>query len=128
MRVGQETRKERSQFGEAINDCQSPNTAGHVSVSTGWRWARRSWMRQRWRPQWPRPRRSRRPRSSMSRPRTTKSHRPRSKHWIWIWWTDRIRGFRPMVSNYSIVPIFNLRTRIYGLMVRTVTISLSITA
>lgn len=37
MRVGQETREERSQFGEAINDCQSPNAAGHVSVSTGWR-------------------------------------------------------------------------------------------
>ncbi|OAD57333.1 hypothetical protein WN48_02259 [Eufriesea mexicana] len=37
MRVGEETRKERSQFGEAVNDCRSPNTAGHVSVSTGWR-------------------------------------------------------------------------------------------
>ncbi|KAK1133458.1 hypothetical protein K0M31_011265 [Melipona bicolor] len=41
MRAGEETRKERSQFGEPVNDCQSPNAAGHVSVSSspapGWR-------------------------------------------------------------------------------------------
>lgn len=114
MRVGEETREEDSQLGEAVNDWRSPNTAGQVS--TGWRWARR----RRWRPPFlRRGRRSLRRRSSTSRQRTTRrSHRPRSTRWIWIWWTDRIRGFLPMASSCSIVPIFNPRTRIYGLMVR----------
>lgn len=118
MRVGVETRGKDSQLGEAVNDWRSPNTAGQVS--TGWRWARRK-RSPRWRPPFlQRGRRSRRRRSSTSRQRTTRrSHRPRSTRWIWIWWTDRIRGFRPMASSCSIVPIFNPRTRICGLMVRT---------
>lgn len=118
MRVGVETREEDSQLGEAVNDWRSPNTAGHVSA--GWRWARRK-RSPRWRPPFPqRGRRSRRRRGSTLRQRTTRrSHRPRSTRWIWIWWTDRIRGFRPMASSCSIVPIFSPRTRIYGLMVRT---------
>lgn len=33
MRVDEDTQKERSQFGEAVNDWRSPNTAGHVSLS-----------------------------------------------------------------------------------------------
>lgn len=38
MRATEERRKERSQPGEAVNDRQSPNTAGHVPVtSPGWR-------------------------------------------------------------------------------------------
>lgn len=126
MRASVELRKEGLQFGETVNEWKSPNTAGYVSVSPGWRWARRSWTRARWQPRWVRalygPHRS-----SMSQPRTTKSHRPRSNPWTWTWWTDRIHGFRPTVSSYNIVPISSLHTRIYGLMVRTVTVSLSTT-
>lgn len=121
MRV--EGRKGGSQFGEAVNDRQRAKAAGYVSVSSSWGWSRTSWTR------WQRrraPRRRRRPRhrSSTSRPRTTRSRWPWTIPVTWTWWTDRIRGFLPTASSYNTIPISNRRTRIYGLMVRTISLSL----
>lgn len=35
MRASEEKRKARSQLDEAVNDWESPNTAGHVAVACG---------------------------------------------------------------------------------------------
>lgn len=127
-----ERRKGSLQFVGAANDrrCRSWTRRGIVIIVRWWAGAIRARPRR-----WRRRRRRRRCRCRRASPSSPQLLPPRTRRrrtrrpwpWIvpsplpiWTWWMDRIPGFRPTVSNCSIIPTFSRHTwRIYGLMVRT---------